>query len=164
MAGYEELGTPEDINKVTALFYVRSLDRPDPLIGPRQIGGPLDVLLIPAKPGRYEISDWVIFGRTQRSVSSDSPYNFEVQPGVITYVGKIQAKVERLNNKFGMKIIPSVTAVLEDHIEEDSKLLKDRFPSAAHLEIVNEAPIRHDWTGVKSKAENIVNPIIVPNQ
>jgi hypothetical protein len=92
------------------------------------------VLAVQLEPGEYELYSWTIYVQAVNGYgyispkAPPTPLPFQVQAGVITYLGNLHGQTVMGQNVFGMDVpgggIPSIT----DRLERDKPMLKAKFP------------------------------------
>lgn len=148
-------GEAEDVKHVNVEFYVRR-EGFSGKYNPSSFLASPGLHLQALKPGKYRIDDWMMIAGAMIKVDADHPFEFEVRPGEVTYIGSFEIEVERSKNRFGMNVIPDAAPTIKDQFEEIRHQAIVQYPALKDLRISNQAPAFHNWLPNASK------PVIIP--
>jgi hypothetical protein len=138
-------GTADDAAKVTVEFYLRPVDGRGSVLKDNVVNSYREMWLLEIPFGRYKIEDWYMAAGTERRASAPHPFEFEVRPGEVTYIGHFEVEVARFPNTFGLRVIPAATPSLVDRSTEDEAAFRAAFPQLKSVPLRNAAPRLFLW-------------------
>lgn len=164
LATLERTG-PGDTKYASIEFPFRPVDgRENPFKNPA-VSSSKKLWLVEVPPGRYRIADWYLAAGSPRVEIAEQPFEFEVRPGQVTYIGRLEVAVVTMYNDVGIQMSSWVQPVLENHYARAVAEFRRQYPALDSVPVFNAAPaelfawnpIRPDRFVAGSSMTNISN-------
>jgi hypothetical protein len=160
LVGVEPQSKSDDLGKVSVQFYVRAENQGARYPDVFSVASAQVVWVLPLSPGEYSISDWYQSASVANRVSTPTKYTFRIVAGEATYIGTIEAFLQRRENLIGMRVVPSSSMRVRDQRERDLAQFRARFPTYQDWHVRFEVSDGFAWSGTTPIPEAAALPVV----
>ena len=158
-------GPGSDPRNISIEFPFRPVDRTDnsflDSFLDRGINSSKELWLVKIPAGRYQIADWGLWCFDARHEFAGLPFEFEVRPGEVTYIGRLEVAVVTEKNAQGQQMYEWVQPVLENHYTRTVAAFRQQYPALASVPVVNAAPVKlFAWNPVGRSPTNLTTTTV----
>jgi hypothetical protein len=141
LATVDRSGTPQEAKGTWVEVTLQSMDGRDSVLKNLAINNTKELWLIEIPPGRYRLADWTISrARSWHAGMAAQNYEFEVQPGRITYLGHLEVNLRAPQHSVDQPYFAPAWLVLEDRSAQTIAIFRQQYPALAKVPVHDAAP------------------------
>jgi hypothetical protein len=140
LATVDRSGAPQETKGTWLEVTLESVDGRDSVLKRLAINSTKELWLIEVPPGRYRLADWTMSRARSWRAGTAQNYEFEVQPGRITYLGHLDLKLRAAKHSVDQSFSTQAWIVLEDRSAKTLAAFRQQYPALAKVPVHDAAP------------------------